>query len=235
MLKNLPTLETERLILRKMTPNDAEAVFAYASDLEVTRYVIWDTHRTIEDSEGFLRSVVERYENAKAADWRIVYKRNGRFIGGCGIGGWEREHARAEMGYVLSRGYWGRGLIPEAVRAMISFGFERMSLNRLEARCMAENTASARVMEKAGIDPRGHLAPAGVHQGRLPRHRDLLDLEEQVFEALKIRDGRDDLLAERLQRFYLIHVWHVEDGVLDTGVVQLATQLDHPLLRHAIW
>ena len=157
ILKDLPTLETERLILRKMTPADAEAVFAYASDPEVTRYVIWDTHRTIEDSEIFLRSTVERYENAEAADWGIVRKENGRFIGGCGIVGWDLDHARAEMGYVLSREYWGQGLMPEAVRAMISFGFERMGLNRIEARCMVENVASARVMEKAGMTYEGTL------------------------------------------------------------------------------
>ena len=157
ILKDLPTLETERLILRKMTPADAEAVFTYASDPEVTRYVIWDTHRTIEDSESFLHSTVERYKNAEAADWGIVRKENGRFIGGCGIVGWDLDHARAEMGYVLSREYWGQGLMPEAVRAMISFGFERMGLNRIEARCMTENVASARVMEKAGVTYEGTL------------------------------------------------------------------------------
>ena len=157
ILKDLPTLETERLILRKMTPADAEAVFAYASDPEVTHYVIWDTHRTIEDSESFLRSTVERYENAEAADWGIVCKENGRFVGGCGIVEWDLDHARAEMGYVLSREYWGQGLMPEAVRAMISFGFERMGLNRIEARCMVENVASARVMEKAGMTYKGTL------------------------------------------------------------------------------
>jgi len=128
VLKNLPTLETDRLILRKIILGDAEAVFDYTSDPEVTRYVIWDTHRTIEDSETFLRSVAERYENA-----------------------------RAEMGYVLSRQYWGQGLMPEAVRAMIAFGFEKMGLNRLEAHCITENTASARVMEKAGMLYEGTL------------------------------------------------------------------------------
>ena len=83
ILKNLPTLETRRLILRKMTLDDARAVFAYASDPDVTRYVIWNMHRTIEDSKSFLRSLVEGYENAEAADWGIVCKENGRFIGGC--------------------------------------------------------------------------------------------------------------------------------------------------------
>jgi ribosomal-protein-alanine N-acetyltransferase len=157
ILKNLPTLETERLILRRMTLDDARAVFAYASDPDVTRYVIWNMHRTIEDSKRFLRSLVEGYENAEAADWGIVCKENGKFIGGCGIVGWSPEHARAELGYVLSREYWGRDLMPEAVRAMIRFGFERMGLNRIEARCIAENAASARVMEKVGMSHEGTL------------------------------------------------------------------------------
>jgi RimJ/RimL family protein N-acetyltransferase len=157
VLRNLPTLETTRLILRKMTPSDAEAVFAYASDPEVTRHVVWDAHRSIEDSETFLRSVVGGYENAQAIDWGIVYKGNGRFVGGCGIAGWDPDHARAEVGYVISREYWGRGLVPEAVRAMLAFGFERLGLNRIEARCIAENAASARVMEKVGMTYEGTL------------------------------------------------------------------------------
>jgi [ribosomal protein S5]-alanine N-acetyltransferase len=67
------------------------------------------------------------------------------------------EHARAELGYVLSREHWGKGLMPEAVRAVIRFGFGRMELNRIQARCVAENTASARVMEKAGMTYEGTL------------------------------------------------------------------------------
>ncbi len=140
-----------------MTLNDAEAVFAYASDPEVTRYVSWETHRKIGDSESFLRSVVEGYERGEAAEWGIVYKGDGRFVGGCGVVRWELDHSRAELGYVLSREYWGRGLMPEAVRAMVSFGFGRIDLNRIEARCIAENTASARVMAKAGMLYEGTL------------------------------------------------------------------------------
>jgi ribosomal-protein-alanine N-acetyltransferase len=157
VLKNLPTLETDRLIQRKMTPNDAEAIFAYASDPEVTLYVSWETHRKIGDSESFLRSVVEGYEKGEAAEWGIAYKGDGRFVGGCGVVGWDLDHARAELGYVLSREYWGRGLMSEAVRAIISFGFKGMDLNRIEARCIMQNTASARVMEKAGMLYEGTL------------------------------------------------------------------------------
>jgi ribosomal-protein-alanine N-acetyltransferase len=157
VLKDLPTLETERLILRKMILNDAEAVFAYASNSEVSRYTLWETHRSIEDSRAFLEFATQKYENGGEPDWGIVYRGNGCLVGACGLVNWEAEHARAEVGFVLSREYWGRGLMSEAVRAILRFGFERMNLNRIEARCIAENAASARVMEKAGMVYEGTL------------------------------------------------------------------------------
>jgi ribosomal-protein-alanine N-acetyltransferase len=165
VLKDLPTLETERLILRKMTLEDAEAIFAYASDPEVSRYMLWETHRSIEDSRAFLELEVSKRESGGEPDWGIVYKGDHRFVGTCGIISWEPQHARAEIGYALSREYWGRDLMPEAARAMIRFGFERMSLNRIEARCIAENAASARVMEKAGMTHEGTLRQRELIKG----------------------------------------------------------------------
>ena len=156
--EDLPELETERLLLRKMRLDDARAMFAYASDPEVTRYVLFETHRSIEDSQAFLRLVVEGYERGDFGGWGVVLKDSGAFIGTCGVDvGYAPEHARAELGYVLSREHWGKGLVPEAVRAVIRFGFGRMELNRIQARCIAENTASARVMEKAGMTYEGTL------------------------------------------------------------------------------
>ena len=141
-----------------MRLDDAGAMFAYASDPEVTRYVLWDTHRSIVDSESFLSFAMEGYERGDFGGWGVVLKDSGAFVGTCGMdGGYAPEHARAEIGYVLSREHWGKGLMPEAARAVIRFGFERMSLNRVEARCIAENTASARVMEKAGMIYEGTL------------------------------------------------------------------------------
>src|SRR3712207_4904035 len=110
-----PRLETERLVLRKMTLDDAGAVFAYASDPEVTRYVLWETHRSVEDSRAFLDLTERKYEGGGEPDWGMAYKGDGRFVGTCGFVGWNREHARAELGYVLNPRYRGRGLVPEAV------------------------------------------------------------------------------------------------------------------------
>lgn len=158
MFADLPELVTERLLLRRMCLDDAEAMFAYASDPEVTRYVLFETHRSIEDSREFLRSATEGYERGDFGSWGVVLKESGAFVGTCGLDvNYAPEHARAELGYVLSRGHWGQGLMTEAVRAVIRFGFGRMELNRIQARCIAENTASARVMEKAGMTYEGTL------------------------------------------------------------------------------
>ena len=162
-----PTLETERLVLRAVTAGDAEAVFAYASNPEVSRFVVWETHRSIEDTRTFLDLTLQKYEGGGEPDWGIVYKGDGRLVGTCGFVNISREHSRAEIGYVLHRDYWGRGLVPEAVGAMLRYGFERMDLNRIEARCIAENAASARVMQKAGMAREGTMRQRERIKGEL--------------------------------------------------------------------
>ena len=164
IFEDLPELETRRLLLRRMRLDDAEAMYAYASDPEVTRYVLFETHRSIEDSEAFLRLAAEGYERGDFGGWGVVLKDSGAFIGTCGAEA-SPEHARAELGYVLSREHWGKGLMPEAVRAIIRFCFGRLDLNRVQARCMAENTASARVMEKAGMTYEGTLRESEFIKG----------------------------------------------------------------------
>jgi ribosomal-protein-alanine N-acetyltransferase len=152
-----PILETDRLLLRKMTLDDARAVFAYSTNPEVTWFVLWDAHRKLEDSTALLQHTIRKYETGGELDWGIVYKGDQRFIGTCGFTSWEAAHACAELGYVISKEYWGRGLASETVRALIGFGFEKINLNRIEARCIAENVASARALQKAGMAYEGTL------------------------------------------------------------------------------
>ena len=128
--------------------------------------VLNETHRSVEDSKSFLRLALEGYERGDFGGWGVVLKDSGAFVGTCGMdAGYAPEHARAELGYVLSREHWGRGLMPEAVRAVIRFGFGRMGLNRVQARCIAENVASARVMEKTGMAYEGTLRESEFIKG----------------------------------------------------------------------
>ncbi|MFC7679290.1 GNAT family N-acetyltransferase [Paenibacillus sp. GCM10028914] len=146
-----PRFETERLILRKVTMQDAEDMFAYASNDDVSRYVPWETHRTIEDSRGFISFIEQRYDNKAVSPWGIEYKENGRMIGTIDFVLWQPMHQVAELGYVLGKDYWGKGLMSEAAGELLRFGFAKMDLVRIQARCIAENIGSQRVMEKIGM------------------------------------------------------------------------------------
>lgn len=162
----LPQLQTERLVLRRLTMNDAPDIFEYASDEDVARYVGWEQHKTIDDSIQFLNRVVPTYEDPanKEWTWGVMLKENGKLIGACGIWG-KPQHARAEVGYVIGRAYWGQGLVPEAVREILRFGFEELKLNRIEAMCHPNNLASARVMEKSGMSYEGTLREHAFMKG----------------------------------------------------------------------
>jgi len=167
---DLPTLQTERLILRRLSMSDAEDVFAYASDPEVARHVSWNAHATLEDSRAFLAAIVEQYHNGHVAGWGVEHRADRRLIGTAGFIYWNIDHARAEIGYAIGRSYWNAGYMTEAVREIIRFGFERMKLNRIEARCKVDNAGSARVMEKSGLRYEGTLRQQMIVKGE---YRDL--------------------------------------------------------------
>ncbi|WP_314585207.1 GNAT family N-acetyltransferase [Paenibacillus terrigena] len=166
LFRNLPRLETERLILRKMRRSDARDLFAYASNAEVTRYTMWNTHRTLRDSEHFLDAIEQRYREGQVTNWGIEYKSNGKFIGTCGFVYWAPEHHRAEIGYALSAEYWNQGIMSEAARVVLQIGFQKMDLNRLEARCNLENIGSERVMQKLGMTYEGVIREQLFIRGR---------------------------------------------------------------------
>jgi [ribosomal protein S5]-alanine N-acetyltransferase len=162
----VPKLETERLILRKITRDDAEDMYSYASNEEVTRDVTWDTHSSLSDTVEFIHTFLSQYD----ALWGIELKENGTFIGTVHFVWWQPEHNSAEIGYVLSKEYWGKGIITEAAMAVISFGFDRMNLVRIQARCFLENKGSERVMNKLGMSFEGIGRKVMYVKGE---HRDL--------------------------------------------------------------
>lgn len=152
---DLPTLETERIILRKFTLDDAKDMFEYSSVPEVSKFVPWETHKTIDDSKGFINYILKQYEDSKLAPWAIELKQNGKVIGTIDFVAWYPQHYRAEIGFILSKEHWGKGLIPEAANKVIQFGFENMELNKIKAPCMVENVQSQRVLQKLGMTLEG--------------------------------------------------------------------------------
>lgn len=157
---NFSYLETERLVIRRLTKEDVPAIFHYASDPEITKYVLFPTHQSLEDTWTFLGPTLEKYEKKEVAPWGLALKESNQLIGTCDFVWWDTTHHKAEIGYILSKEYWNKGIMSEAVKRLIQFGFEVMELNRIEAKCNECNLASSRVMEKAGMSYEGTMREA---------------------------------------------------------------------------
>ncbi len=165
-LYDIPTLTTERLLLRPLCLADAEDVYAYACDPEVSRTTTWPPHQSIDETREYIDWAFHRYALGTPEPFGIVLRETGRVIGACGLSPtW--AHQRGEISYVLARPWWSRGLTTEAVRAVLGYGFEVLELNRIEARCMVENLASERVMQKVGMSFEGVLREREVCKGEL--------------------------------------------------------------------
>lgn len=163
------TLETARLRLRPPTLDDAEAIFAgYAQDPEVTRYLTWRPHPILDATRGFLRRCIAAWDEGTAFPWVITASDDGRLLGMIEL---RPDGHRADLGYVLARPHWGRGLMTEAVRAVLEWALAEDALHRVWAVCDVDNRRSARVLEKAGMEREGVLRAWLVHPnlGAAPR------------------------------------------------------------------
>lgn len=162
---DLPVLRTQRLILRTASEQDVDDLFEAASDPEVARYTSWEPHTSPEVSRAVIGRWLQRYREGQVAPWAMEVAAEGKFIGACGFLSWSISPARAEIGYAISRHYWNQGLVTEAVREVLRFGFEAMRLNRIQATCEPGNTASARVLGKVGMSYEGTLREYAYDKG----------------------------------------------------------------------
>ncbi len=172
IFRDPPVLQTRRLTLRRMLKSDYKDMYEYASQPQVSRYLLWNPHDCEAYTYKYLQYIQSRYRQGEFFDWAVVVKeemldrgtdaapRRGFFppavasrkmIGTCGFTRFQEEHRCGEIGYVLNPAYWGMELAPEAVSAVLRFGFCELRLNRIEAKYMADNHASRRVMEKVGM------------------------------------------------------------------------------------
>ena len=151
IFSHIPPLETERLLLRAIRVSDAADMYDYARRPEVTRYLLWNPHPDIKHTKRYLEYLATRYRIGMFYDWALIHKKDRRMIGTCGFVRFDCPHNSAEIGYVLHPDYQGQSLMPEAVHAVMEFGFSTLELHRIEARFMVGNDASRKVMEKLGM------------------------------------------------------------------------------------
>lgn len=168
LFSKIPPIETPRLLLRAMKVTDAADMFDYARREDVTRYLTWTPHPDVGYTREYLTYVGQRYRTGDFFDWSILHTESGRMIGTCGFTRFDFSSDSAEIGYVLHPDYRGRGLATEAVNAVISFGFERLKLHRIEAKYIRGNEASRRLMERVGMEFEGYARESmkikGVYQ-----------------------------------------------------------------------
>jgi ribosomal-protein-alanine N-acetyltransferase len=148
---SFPELATERLRLRTPLPRDAAALLGILGDPEVTRYHNMPTLATLAEAHAALERLRQRYAARDTIRWAIESVGHDEMIGTVGLLRFDFEQRRAEAGYELARHWWGRGLAPEAVAAVIRYGFSVWGLHRIEAGVLPGNDASVRVLQKLGF------------------------------------------------------------------------------------
>ena len=148
-------IQTQRLLLEWRSETDAEEIFArYAQNPEVTRFLLWKPHRSIDDTLSFLRERAAKHEAGTLASWMIRDRQTRQLLGSIGMG---IDGHKAILGYCLARDAWGQGIATEAVCAVVREFQQCDAIWRIEATCHVENVASARVLEKSGFALEGTL------------------------------------------------------------------------------
>lgn len=150
-------LTTARLVLRPLRPEDANAIFHYAHDPEVTRYTVWDAHRTVEDSRRFIEQTIAAYLRGENAELAMELKEDKKVIGTCGMVSVSAEHCRGEVVFAMAKEHWGGGLMAEALKAVLAFGYGPLQLNRVWARVDPDNMNTVRLLMRAGWHYEGLL------------------------------------------------------------------------------
>lgn len=163
--KEFPQLETKRLILREMTFDDEEDIFESFSDENVTKYFSMKPFASVEESEKIIKRAKNLFEEENGIQWGIVLKESNILVGTCGYEAWVKSSYRGEIGYDLRLSHWGRGIMSEALRAVIQYGFEEMELNRIEATTRADNTRSVNMLSRLGFQKEGLLRETVYWEG----------------------------------------------------------------------
>jgi len=161
-----PTLTTERLTLRPFTEADAEPLFEHAKNPNVTRFTLWDAHTSVEDTLTFVHDyAMIRYREGTAEPYAITINPDPRPVGACGCFWAAKLNHAMELGYWIAEPFWGKGYVVEACRKVLAYVFAEYRPERIQARVISGNDASARVLAKLGFRDEGTLRHSLFRRG----------------------------------------------------------------------
>jgi RimJ/RimL family protein N-acetyltransferase len=152
-----PRLETERLVLREIVPADAEDLFRIFSDEETMRYWSCRPYTSVDQARRLIEVLTEAARGGAGIHWAIALRGDERLVGKCGYNEWRKAHRRGDVSYIVARERQGKGIVSEALRAMLDYGFDNMNLHSVEAGVTPGNDASARMLLRLGFRLEGHL------------------------------------------------------------------------------
>ena len=163
------SIETKRLLLRPFLESDAQAMYdSWASRPDNLLHVTWDAHESPEVTQQSIARWVENYQNMDFYKWAICLKENpDSVIGDISMVDMDEAVNACEVGYILSKDYWGQGLMTEALKAVLNYLLQDAGFNRVTARFVTANPASGRVMSKAGMSYEGTFRQAVFHKGQV--------------------------------------------------------------------
>ena len=147
---NFPILDTERLMLRAISPDDRFAIFENYSDPEVAGWFFDQPYTRIEQADQIIQEFIQKSSDGKGLAWAIVLKANGEFVGTCGYENFAVGR-KGEIGFDLAKVHWGQGYMSEALGAIIPYGFTVLDLVEIEAHTYSHNARARRLLEKLGF------------------------------------------------------------------------------------
>jgi len=153
----LPTIPTERLRLRWLTPGDVPALSAIFGDPEVCRFWSRPALQDLAAAEALHHEIVSCFAARSLFQWGLAERGTDAVVGTCTLAALSSEHRRADVGFALARAAWGRGYIAEALPALLGFAFQTLDLHRLEADVDPRNQRSIRALERVGFEREGCL------------------------------------------------------------------------------
>ena len=162
---NFPVIDLGNYVLREQISDDVEDFFAYYADPEVSKYVISDIPKTLEEAKYELKYWIDVFKNNDGIYFAIARKDNNKLIGTIGLNGINRIHNRIELSYDLAKEYWNKGITTKAIKAVTWYGFEKMRINRIEAYSLEQNVASRKVLTKCGFFLEGELRQHRYYNG----------------------------------------------------------------------
>lgn len=163
--KGTVTIESGRLLLRRFQLQDAASMFKnWASDKQVTRFLRWSAHSSIEETKDILTSWIQNYEQDNVYQWGIVLKDGNVLIGTIGVVEVHEDIKMAHIGYCIGQNWWNQGIMSEALRTVITYLFEEVGFNRIESQHDPENTHSGMVMRRCGMVYEGTRCQADHNQ-----------------------------------------------------------------------